>query len=498
MSLIGIDAGTSAVKVGVYREDGELLALARQPVTGSHPCPGRAELDPDAVWRATREGLAEVAAVPAVRADPPRALAISAPGDSAFPVDAAFQPLGPCLLPGDARGSELEEPIVRQFAPAEWYRRCGHLPARMDPVNRVLWWRANEPRVYMRTAKFVGWHAFLTQRLCDRAVKDGSLAAKWLAFDLATRQWSPQVLDRFDLPVALFPEVQTWGQERSDEGAVGEILPSMARELGLPHGLTVGVGGYDSLCSALGSGVSGAGTVGLACGSWEVVVAPTPSLGLLPRLVASHSPLVPYPGEAPFAVLAQSPNGASVVEWATRLLGVPPDEIEAELASVPLTPSPVLAVPHLSEPLGLSAEGRNSRAALVNMTLATTRSEVLQGFLEGVAFELTDMIQSVRNAGVEVEVLRAAGGGTRSAWWMQLKADLTGVPIEVVELPEPGTFGAALLAGAAVGVYPSAGEAARQWVRVARQFAPDERRRDLYAQRFAEYHECVRLLLAEG
>jgi len=115
--------------------------------------------------------------------------------------------------------------------------------------------------------------------------------------------------------------------------------------------------------------------------------------------------------------------------------------------------------------------------------------------MESVAYDLALTLRLMAECNVPCDVLRAAGGGARSAWWMQLKADLSATPVEVISQPEPGTFGAALLAGAAAGIYPTAWQEAKAMVRVERRYEPDERRRHLYADRLETYTEAVAALL---
>ncbi len=488
MSLIGIDVGTSAVKVAAYREDGELLASSREPVRLRRPRPGWEEMEPEAVWLAACRALGGVTASPALGQDPPRALAVSASGDEAFPVDAEGTSLGPCILSGDMRGADIERKVAARAAASDWYSGCGHVPERMDPILRLLWWRTHRPDVVSRAHRFVGWHEFLTLRLCGFAVIDQSLAGKWLTYDLTTRDWSADRLAGFDIDPGFLPEIRPWGTQ------IGEVRSNLARKLGLPDRTAVSVGGYDSSCAALGSGASGAGTVGLACGSWEVAVAPADDWAVADDLAETGLPLVSHPGSSPFAILAQSPNGAAVADWAAALLHLPLGSTQSGLDATGPGPSSVLAVPHLSGAISPWKDARESRGALLGLTLATTSTEILKACLEGVAYDLALTLEVLRGVRVTVHVLRAAGGGTRSKWWMQLKADLTEIPVEVSGHQEPGTWGAALLAGSAIGVYESAGRASEEMRRTAHEFRPNEQRARLYAGRVAAYREAVETL----
>lgn len=481
MSLVGIDVGTSSVKLAAYTTEGRQLASVDRALAAEHRHAGWETLDPASVWAAVCSGLAEL--TPAIRGDPPLGLAVSASGDEVFPV-AGDRALGPCLLSGDARGSNVELATLQSRPAAEWLERCGHLPERMDPINRILWWRNEQPEIAGRADQFLGWHEYLCLRLCGRAATDPGLAAKWLAFDLAAGAWSTELLDEFQLAPTLVPEVVGWGQ------ALGPLRPALARKLGWADGAVVGVGGYDASCTALGSGVTDVDVHGLACGSWEVVVGPA-RIDSLDALGAAAASAIPYPGETPLAVLAQSPNGSSVGAWMARALGEPIEALERRVSATATGPSPVLAIPHLSGAICPWPNGRGSRGALFGLSLATSEVEIAQALLEAVAYELALTLQALDLADVSTRALRAAGGGSRSEWWMQLKADVTGVPIEIVDREQSGAFGAALLAGVAAGVYPTAAKAAARFSRVARVHEPDSCRADRYAATIARYRQVV-------
>src|SRR5260221_14468603 len=142
MSLIGIDLGTSANKVGAYALDGTLLASAHRAVPGYHPEPGHSEVDVLESRAAFGSALCEVSASPAVRANPPVAVSFSSSGREVFPVADDGTPLGRCLMTSDMRGDEIAAVTAARRSPEEWQRIAGHVPRRMDPVNRAPWGRS--------------------------------------------------------------------------------------------------------------------------------------------------------------------------------------------------------------------------------------------------------------------------------------------------------------------------------------------------------------------
>ncbi len=387
-------------------------------------------------------------------------------------------------MAGDIRGDDLEALTASRMDTETWYQACGHVPERMDPVNRLLWWRRHHPGLMAQSSYFLGWHEFLTLRLGGRAVTDRSLAGKWLIYDLAVGEWSPQRLAEFEIDPRTLPEIRPWG------AVIAELKPTIASQVGLPPTVKIAVGGFDASCAALGAGASDAGAAGLVSGTWEDLIVPTsqpPAAGI----VRSGLSLGPHPGSAGLAVFALSPNGTAVIDWARNLMGVSLQALKTELEKSGPRPSPVLAVPHLSGATVHWADGRKSRGMLAGLTLGASPADIIKAFMESIAYDLSLTLQSLRQAGLRISVLRAAGGGTRSEWWMQLKADLSGLPIEATDQPEPGTLGAALLAGLAAGHYPSLEQGAGRLIVPARRYEPDRQRALLYEESLQTYQAAA-------
>jgi xylulokinase len=491
MSLIGIDVGSSAVKAGAYRESGAPLSVVREAVTVRHPAPGAWEADPEEVWAATERALCRLAAHQEVRRDPPKALAVSASGREVFPATAGGRPLGPCLRTGDARTADPDAARLLASTPEQWIRACGHVPDRMDPTNRLLWWRQRRPEAWARARRFLNWHDLVTLRLVGRAVTDPALAAGFLLYDLQGGDWSAERLAALDLDRRLLPEVRPWAS------SLGPVGRRAAGRLGLPAGCVVVVGSFDTSCAAVGAGAVSPGVPLLACGSWESLVAP--ATRPRPRALAAAGLAVgPHPSLTGTGVFARSPNGTAAVDWARRLTGVGLRSLDRRLAATGPDPSPVLAVPHLSGAITPWA-ALEARGALLGLTLASCPVDVVKAVLEGIACDLALTFQSLESAGVAVVACRTAGGGARSRWWMQLKADLCGVPVEVVADAEAGALGAALLAGLGAGVFASMREASLARLRTVRRHEPDPARGARYAERLGAQRRLVPALLdADG
>jgi sugar (pentulose or hexulose) kinase len=255
--------------------------------------------------------------------------------------------------------------------------------------------------------------------------------------------------------------------------------------------VAVVAGALDTSCGAVGAGAVHLGTVALASGTWESFVAPAADPD--PRALLRASLVVePHPCATGRGVFGSSPNGTSVVDWALRLTGLRRRGLDAALQDGGPDPGPLMAVPHLSGAAVPWPGALQDTGELLGLTLSSSGTDVVRSLMEGIACELVFSVRALRRARVEARSWRVIGGGSRWPWWMQLKADLTGMPVEIVAVREPGTRGAALLAGLGSGAFSSLEETAELPLRIARRHEPDPRRAERFAERLEEHRVAVR------
>lgn len=487
MSLLGIDVGSSSVKVAAYSEKGESLSITNVSLTPLYPGPGLWETDPEDVWRATSNGILQLMTAEAVKANPPRAIAISASGRENFPADKNGMPLANGIMGADVRGSEFEAPPEGSSQVEPWCLSCGHLRERMDPMFRLAWWRKYHPEILQDAYYYFGWIDFLHFRMTGHAIADHSTVSRYSVYDLRSMNWDLSRVGELQLPNSYLPGLLAWGE------VVGELKTQLRREWGMPAGVVVGQGCHDLNCAAYGAGVHEVGTACLVSGSYENVLVPTDRLPTEDMLVRGLS-VMPQPCKAGRSIIAVHPTGNSVLNWIRELVKAPISDMERKLGQAS-EPSPVMSVPYLSGSMTYWKDGRKARGALVGLTLATEPEDVVQAFMESIAYDLSNTFSLMQEHGVEVERIRIMGGGARSHWWTQLKADITGMPIEVVGQDEPGTFGAALLAGLAVGVYDDLEEISSRLSETTFTFFPDGNRARKHEERLQKYRDLMGLLI---
>jgi xylulokinase len=306
-------------------------------------------------------------------------------------------------------------------------------------------------------------------------------------FDLDDGAWNQERIRALDVDPALLPTLQPWGT------IVGNLKTDVASEWNLPPGVVVAQGCHDLNCAAYGAGVCDNGVACVVSGSYENVLVVTDQLPTAPMLLRGLS-VMPQPGKAGRSVIAVHPTGNAVLNWARQLLDLDIDEMDAFLTPT-RAPSPVLAIPYLAGAMAYWEDGRKARGGVLNMTLATTGAQIVQAFMESIAYDTRNTLALMKDEGIAVERIRITGGGARSAWWTQLKADVTNLPVEVASQPEPGTLGAALLAGVAIGSYNDLEAISRALSGTSRVYEPDIAHASEHHARLQTYQATVAALL---
>jgi xylulokinase len=459
--LVGIDLGTQTCKAVVCDE---ALAVRGAHAVGyptSYPAEGAAEQDPEA-WLAALApaiggALAAAGAAPADVA----AIAFSGQCDGCVAVDAGGAPLHPALIWQDRRA--VAEAAVAE--PRALFELTGQVadPSHMAP--KVRWLRARCPGA----ARFHQPITFLVERLTGEAVIDPALASTTMLLELAAPggpRWAAPLLEAFAIAPAELPRI------RGACEVAGALTAAGARATGLRAGTPVAVGTGDDFATPLGAGVIGPGPVICAIGTAEVVGA------------LAARPVLDRVGDEPMVETHAYPTGAFFVEnpgwlsggavrWATRLLGLAGDaELDALAAAVPPGAGGATFIPALAGAM-TPVWRPHARGTLHGLAAAHDRGHVARAVLEGLAFAARDVVERLAALGLPTERVLLLGGGSRSAVWAQLRADVLGLPHDVVARTDTCPIGAAMIASVAVGVHPDLAAAAALAPPPRRSFAPD-------------------------
>jgi xylulokinase len=483
MSLLGIDVGATSCRALVVSTQGISLAQAYREyglVLGAEKVP---EIDAQAAWAAVRQVIGEVAL--RTRQDPIRALSVSSLGEALVPVSAEGHIAGHGVLEPAWHAAPYGKRLEERLGAERLFEITGQLPGSPYPLAQLCWLREHQPALFYGAARFLPLSSLICSLLGGASTCDYSLASRSALFDITAKRWSREILEACGLPSSKLPEVASAGS------AVGTVSSGMARELGLPPGVRMALGGHDLGCSALGAGVVRSGMLVYSLGATIHALAAFQAIPLTSLMLGLGLGMANHVVPGFFLSLFSNPSGGAVLRWFRDNLA-PLEKRQAQkrgtnvydelLAEMPEPPTRLLALP-----AGAPRGEPDATGAIFGLDLATTRGEIIKALLEGMTYAFAEGQELWRQAGIRVEVYRATGGGARSDHWLQLTADILGVPVERPQIIEGATLGAAVLAGIGGGIFANASAAVAALVHPQNRYEPDPQRYAFYRTRLERY-----------
>ena len=470
MSLMGIDVGTTGCKVVAFDENGVVLAQESREYPLLNPHPDWYELDPDRVWDDVTFCLRAVNAQ--LARDPVTALSISSQGEAMIPVTADGKALANSPVSSDSRNRKQTAQLQAALDAEAVYRITGQPISAIYTLPKLMWFRDEQPDMYRRASKFLCYTDFVAMRLGVEPVIDYGMAARTLAFDVMKLDWDDDLLSHADIGREHMARAQPSGS------VIGELPRELARSLGFQRTATVVAGGHDQPCAALGAGVLEAGSALYSIGTTEALVACIPTLQ--EDLLHHHVSCYPHVAPGTFIALAGNQTGGRLLRWYRDELGAAESQIAAEtgrdvydviVEQIDDAPGDMLLLPYFAGS-GSVHEDPAATGAIVGLSFNSRRKDIVRAILEGLTYEQALCLRNLARLGIAMDHLTAVGGGARSDAWIQIKSDITNLPIKVLHTSEAASLGVAMLAGWATGVYANLNEAAETVIKVRRIFQP--------------------------
>ncbi|HUJ75346.1 MAG TPA: FGGY-family carbohydrate kinase, partial [bacterium] len=360
---------------------------------------------------------------------------------------------------------------------------------RYSTALRLLWMAEHEPAILAKTRKWLLIEDFVNFMLCGVEATDYSMASCTLLFDQKCRTWSREILGLSGIDARLLCDPKPSGT------VLGKVTREAAAAAGLREGTPVVLGGHDYLCGALPVGAFDPGVLLDVSGTWEVVQATLPRAVLTPELQKIGATVECHVARDQYSAMGAAVS-ADMLEWYRKEYGFEAkakavargcadwDTLMEEAAASPPGSRGVIFLPHMAGS-GCPEVDTRSLGAFVGLGSTTTRGDILRALIEGLDFQLLDIIQRMQAAvGIEAEKLVVVGGAARNPFWMQNKADVIGKRIEVPEVEDATPLGAAMLAGIGVGVYSDDQDAYARVRRDGPTYSPDPRCTERYAKAF--------------
>lgn len=489
MQFAGLDIGTTGCKASIFDGAGALLASASREYAVEIPHPNWAEQDSEKVWRLAQDALRE--AIVAVGTQAIAALGLSVQGEAVMPVDAQGRALRPAILGMDTRTDEQNRWLCERFGAEHLFERTGMPVHTVNTLPKLLWLKQYEPDLWSSARRFLLYEDFLVQKMTDQAVISRCLASRTQLYDLPDDRWSPEILQALGLDPERLAVVKPSGE------AVGPMRPALADSLGLAKPPLVVTGGHDQACGALGVGLVRPGLAMDSTGTAEVVEVALGAPVLNETLYGGDISVYAHTVPGMYLAMTLNHSGGLVLRWFRDTFGQEEmrqaqasgrDAYDLILQDAPSGPTSLLLLPDFAGS-GTPKFDTASKGAILGLTFATGKADMAKAILEGLTFELCLNLDLLRAGGVGIDELRTIGGGARSDLWLQLKADITGIPVVVPRITEAAGWGAALLAGIGTGYFSSAAQAAEEMLHLVQRFEPDPVQAARYEERYTLYRE---------
>ncbi|MCS7187586.1 MAG: FGGY family carbohydrate kinase [Armatimonadetes bacterium] len=498
MSLMGVDTGTTGVKAVIFNCDGEILGQGYREYPLIYPGPnGWVELDAEQIWEATKEAIAEAIAK-AGKGDPVEAIAVSSMSETVVPIGRDGRSLANAIANLDTRpvvqAKQLEETL------GQWrvFSLTGHPIHPMYTVPKLMWFKQERPEIFGKVWKFLCIQDFVSFRLGakDPAI-DWSMASRTMGFNVLQKKWCREVLDAAGLSEEMLPRPLPAGEP------IGTVDTKVAEETGLSPKVVIATGGHDQPCGCLGSGVVKGGVAMDAIGTVDCITVAMSEPVLNETMLKNNFCCYPHVAEDLYVTVTWSWTGGILLRWyrdtfaseeksVAERMGV--DVYDLIVAQASKKPTNLFVLPHFTPTTGTPWMDTQSKGVVAGLTINTTRGEFVRALLEGVNYEMRLNLELLKEAGISVREVRAIGGGAKSQFWLQLKANIFNVPVISLHVSEAACFGAAIAAGKAIGKWKRMVDAAENLVRVKEVFEPQPDEVSLYEERFALYRDLYPLI----
>ncbi len=470
---IGIDLGTSAVKLLLMDREGSILNIVSRSYPVSYPHPGWSEQAPEDWIRETLAGILELTA----GFDKSLIKGIGAGGQmhGLVALDKEDRVLRPAILWNDGRTAEETEYLNTVVGKEKLSRLTSNIAFAGFTAPKFLWMKKHEPELFKRIDKIMLPKDYLNYMLSGVHCSDYSDASGTLLLDVEHKCWSPDMLDICGVCESWLPHLY------ESYEAVGTLKAEIAERLGLCPDVKIAAGAGDNAAAAVGTATVGDGHCNISIGTSGTIFISSEKFS-----VDSNNALHSFAhADGSYHLMGVELSSASCFKWWMEdiLSTVEYDEEQASITREGLGQSSVYFLPYL---MGERSPHNDSsaRGAFVGLSMDTSRADMTQAVLEGVAFGLRDSLEVARALGLQIQSSKICGGGARSRLWKEILANVLNLELQSVVTEEGPGYGGAILAAVACKEYSSVTQACEKLVRVSAYVKPDPEISSLYEARY--------------
>ncbi|WP_196605443.1 FGGY-family carbohydrate kinase [Pectinatus haikarae] len=471
--LMGIDVGSTNYKVIACDYDGNFLSVSTRPGNTVYKENGWAELDPQKMWENIAACIKDVS--DALSEDKCVGIGVAANGEDVL-LDEAGYPVHPTIRWFDTRTDKIAEEWGR-FGVDKVYDITGINPNPVAGITKLQWIMKNRPEVMKKAKYYIQIQGFISYKLTGTAKTSWTNACRTMAFDLRKRQWSEEIIEASGLPREIFVDPIRPGE------LVGCTTKKIKDITGLPEGTPVYAGGIDYACGTFATGIIKSGQMLDSTGTSEQIVAIVDEPKNDPEFIGKNFTSVSYVVDDKYYIMGMIVSSGGIFEWFKKEFKCASfEELIEEAEKQPIGSNGCMLMPYFSGRYSLGSDPC-ARGAFLGVTRASKRGDFVRAILEGLCFEMHSIIIEIEKmSGKNIDSIYAIGGATKSDFWLQMKADVTGIPVKSKQVPEAAALGAAMLAGLGAGIYKNSEDAVSKVAFPEKIYSPDAEKHIRYMQ----------------
>jgi len=495
--LLGIDLGTTLIKVVVFDEDGNQVASNSQEVSVEYPKPGWAEQDPEALWDTTCKVVREC--LTRNKIDPASVSGISLTGQmhGSFLIDREGKPARKkAIIWLDTRSQDIFEEYYRTGLADRIYDVSGWRLITSMQVMHLSWLLRTEPETIKRTKCLMACKDYIRYKLTGEPYMDITDASVTGLMDISKGEWSTDLVSELGIPEEILPEIKnSWEY-------AGEVTEEAARRTGLKPGTPVAAGAGDICSTALGAGVVRPGQlcaiIGTA-GIYELAMDrplkdPERKYSVAFHAIPNSWLLEAVQMTAGVALRWFRDEFCEAEKMEARRKGVSAYTLmDKEAEESPIGANGVIFHPFLQGERSPFVKP-SARGVFYGLGLWTKRADLIRAVLEAVAYAAKDNIDLFRRRKIEIREVRITGGGAASEIWCRIMSDVLNLKVTTPSVKECGALGAAIEASIVAGINKDPANAAERMVKVEKVFTPNQQNVEKYRRLFRLYKKLYELL----
>ncbi|RHV49034.1 xylulokinase [Lachnospiraceae bacterium OM04-12BH] len=476
MLYVGIDLGTSAVKLLLMDGEGKIQKIVSREYPLYFPHPGWSEQKPEDWYEQVMDGMKELIA----EADKSKVAGISFGGQmhGLVILDKEDQVIRPAILWNDGRTYEECDYLNNVIGKEKLSEYTANISFTGFTAPKILWVKNKEPENFKKIVKIMLPKDYIAYKLTGVNCTDVSDASGMLLMDVKNRRWSKEMCEICGISEEMLPKLY------ESYECVGTVKPEIARELGIPETVKVAAGAGDNAAAAVGTGTVGDGMCNISLGTSGTIFISSEKFG-----VDKNNALHAFAhADGHYHLMGCMLSAASCNKWwMDEIIGT--SDYGAEQKKIgALGENHVYFLPYL---MGERSphNNPNARGTFIGMTMDTTRADMTQAVLEGVAFALRDSFEVAKSLGIKIERTKICGGGAKSPLWKKMIANILNLKVDVIESEEGPALGGAMLAAVACGEYKNVEEAAAKIVRIVDTVEPEEELVKKYDERYQQFRQ---------